>query len=89
MFQEIIGWGTPGLEASVIASLPGQPNQAVLFAYDAGRPLVIRSGKPQEVAPARRVGLFLDPFAVTEGEREVWQLFEAAVDWSVSTEAIR
>ncbi len=89
LFQEITSWGSPGPGALVIARLPARSDQAVLFAYDTGRALVTASGTPPELAPARRVGLFLDPFAVTEDEKEVWQLFEASVDWSVSTEGIR
>ncbi len=89
LFQEITSWGSPGPGAVVIARLPARSDQAVLFAYDNGRALVTPSGTPPELAPARRVGLFLDPFSVTQDEKEVWQLFEASVDWSVSTEGIR
>lgn len=89
LFREITSWGSPGPGALVIARLPARSDQAVLFAYESGRALVTQSGMPPELAPARRVGLFLDPFAVTQNEKEVWQLFEASVDWSVSTEGIR
>lgn len=89
LLQEITGWGTPGPDASVIAHLPGRPNQAVLLAYEDGSRLVVQSATPPIVAPARRVGLFLDPFAVTEVENVVWQLFEAAVDWSSAVEGNR
>jgi hypothetical protein len=89
LFREITSWGSPGPGAVVIARLPARSDQAVLFAYESGRALVTPSGMPPELAPARRVGLFLDPFAVTQDEKEVWQLFEAAVDWCVSTEGIR
>ena len=89
LLQKIMSWGVPGTGASVIAHLPERSDHAVLFAYESGSRLVVQSGTPQKVAPARRVGLFLDPFAVTEDEPDVWHLFEAAVDWSVSTEANR
>jgi ferric-dicitrate binding protein FerR (iron transport regulator) len=89
LFREITSWGSPGPGALVIARLPARSDQAVLFAYESGRALVTPLGMPLELAPARRVGLFLDPFAVTQDEREVWQLFEASVDWCVSTEGIR
>ncbi len=87
--QEVISWGVPSASATVVAHLPGRPDQAVLFAYEVGAKLVRPSAGPTEtqptLAPSRRVGLFLDPYAIHDGEGEIGRLFEAAVDWSVTT----
>ena len=87
MMHRVVSWGRPGAGAAVVAQLPGQPDHAVLFAYDAGKPLVGRTGGEAPLAAARRVGLFLDPHGVTEDSSDVWKLFEAAVDWSVASES--
>ena len=44
--------------------------------------------RDRRVGPGR-VGLFLDPYGVTEDSSDVWKLFEAAVDWSVASESKR
>jgi ferric-dicitrate binding protein FerR (iron transport regulator) len=84
-FKKIEGWGRPAPSASVLASIQDQPDHVVWFAYEAGSPLA-RSGSQ---APARRVGLFLDPYNMTDHSNPIWEMFEASVDWSVSTEANR
>lgn len=77
------GWGCPVAEgAHVLAHLPGQPNRAVWFAYENGAVMAA----PANRAPARRVGLFLDPRSMTDPASPVWQVFETSVDWSVSLE---
>lgn len=82
----MMGWGRPGPGAAVIAQLPGQPERAVLFAYDFAQPLVPHREEQATLAPARRVGLFLDPIATTSDATDGWKLFEAAVDWCVSAD---
>jgi CSLREA domain-containing protein len=69
-------WGNPVPGALRVASLPGQPKRAAIFAYPAGVPM---AGIP---APAKRVGFFahLDtPAALTI---EGLQLLDAAVRWA-------
>ena len=77
LIRGIIGWGRPLDSATLIAHLPEHPEQAIVFAYDAKQML---NDVP---APARRVGLFLDPSGISEQSHDSWQLLEAAVNWSV------
>jgi hypothetical protein len=72
----MMSWGVPGPHAEVIATLPGEPSHAVVFAYDRGVPM---PGLP--AAPARRVGMFLwddTPLTLTDAG---WSVFDAAVSW--------
>jgi hypothetical protein len=73
-----MGWGRPRTTARTIAHLTDHPCRAVLFAYDSDAPMVGLS------APDRRIGLFLDPQRAAESSI-AWALFEAAVEWSVSS----
>ena len=82
----MMGWGRPESAAAVIAQLPGQPEHAVFFAYDSAQPLVSHEGGQPTLAPARRVGRFLDSIPTTSDATAGRQLFEAAVDWCVSAE---
>ena len=77
LLRGIIGWGRPLDSATLIAHLPEHPEQAIVFAYDAQQML---NDVP---APARRVGLFLDPSGISEQSHDSWRLLEAAVNWSV------
>ena len=77
LIRGIIGWGRPLDSATLIAHLPEHPEQAIVFAYDAQQML---NNFP---APARRVGLFLDPSGISEQSQDAWRLLEAAVNWSV------
>lgn len=88
LLQRVICWGRPAPGAFVVAHLPGRPDQAILFAYEAGSPLAGTATAPPGIAPARRVGLFLDPFAATGNQENAWRLFEAAVDWCVGGPAV-
>jgi ferric-dicitrate binding protein FerR (iron transport regulator) len=69
------GWGRPAAEALRIAILDDHPDRAVLFAYDTGEKMMGRK------APARRLGLFLEPTFVDQLDTASWNLFEAAVNW--------
>jgi hypothetical protein len=71
-----VGWGKPAPTATIIMRLH-QSERAGVFAYEAGAALV--EGR----APARRMGLFLDPATVDEKAAAAWSLFEAAVEWCV------
>lgn len=80
LIRGIIGWGRPLDSATLIAHLLEQPEQAILFAYDAQQMLNGFS------APERRVGLFLDPSGIGEHSQDSWHLLEAAVNWCVELE---
>jgi hypothetical protein len=73
-----MGWGVPGENAIVVATLPKDPDKCTIFAYDAGAKM------PEGIAPARRVGLYLFRNTANSLTAEGWALFDAAVDWSIS-----
>jgi hypothetical protein len=49
-----MSWGKPGLGATIIATLYGQPEKAAIFAYEKGATMDYEA-----LAPARRVMFFL------------------------------
>jgi FecR protein len=67
-------WGTPGPTALRIATAIDNPGLSPIFAYERG------AAMQGFVAPARRVGFFLDDSPTTLTD-EGWQLFDAAVAW--------
>ena len=73
-----LGWGMPGTGAAVIASLPGQLNQAAIFCYETGARMAALN------APARRLGFFLTEASASGLTPEGWALFEAALTWSLA-----
>jgi hypothetical protein len=73
-------WGAPGLWASWVASAPGDPTKATLFAYERGAKM------PGGIAPARRVGFFLHDQIATTLTSDGWSLFDAAVRWCIAAE---
>lgn len=76
--QAGMSWGKPGLGASIIATLYGQPEKAAIFAYEKGATMDYES-----LAPARRVMFFLDNDTFSNLAAPGRQLFDAAVDWAV------
>lgn len=77
------GFGVPGGDAVVVANLVDEPQGAAIFAYERGDTMV------GLVAPARRVGYFLDIQASTRLTAEGWALFDAAAQWSAGDCATR
>jgi ferric-dicitrate binding protein FerR (iron transport regulator) len=78
-----LGWGRPMGDVLRIATLDKRPDRAVLFAYDTGKQMIGWK------APARRVGLSLDPQIVNKPDVESWSLFEAVVNWCIEPTADR
>ena len=78
LLRGLIGWGRPARGATRIGRLPNNPDEAVLFSYDTGQEMT------DFAAPARRVGLFLDPTGISVNTTKAWTVFEAAVDWCVA-----
>jgi len=74
-----MGWGIPGEHAIAIAGLCRDPRKCAIFAYDAGVEM------PGLIAPAKRVGFFMFRNTANSLTQEGWALFDAAVDWSMST----
>jgi hypothetical protein len=76
--DQLIGWGKPGLGASIIATLPGQPTKAIIYGYEKGATMDY-----DFLAPARRTMFCLDnatfPFLTKDGLK----LFDAAVKWTM------
>lgn len=73
------GFGVPGGDAAVVATLQDEPQGCAIFAYEQGSTMV------GLIAPARRVGYFLDIQASTRLTAEGWTLFDAAVKWTAGT----
>lgn len=75
--QAEMSWGKPGLGATTIATLYGQPEKAVLFGYEKGATMDYET-----LAPARRTMLFLTNDSFTNLSAIGLRLFDAAVDWT-------
>ncbi|MBV8156813.1 MAG: hypothetical protein JO278_04100 [Dyella sp.] len=75
--QAPMSWGKPGLGASIIATLYGQPDKAAIFVYEKGATMDYES-----LAPARRVMFFLGNETFTNLSGAGIKLFDAAVDWA-------
>ncbi len=69
-------WGVPGPAALTAGVQPGTPARALVFGYEAGTVM------PGLVAPARRVGLFLEDLTASLLTPSGWALFDAAVRWA-------
>jgi len=78
-----VGFGVPNENAVVIASVPGVPDQALIYGYDTGTTLVDGS-----LAPARRVELFLSDDAFPALNEDGVALFDAALSWALDRELI-
>jgi len=76
--QAAMSWGKPGLGATTIATLYGQPEKAAIFAYEKGATMDYES-----LAPARRVMFFLNNDTFGNLSPAGSSLFDAAVDWAV------
>lgn len=72
-------WGLPEPSAQVIAFLPGEPNKAVVFAYEKGVYM-----ESEFVAPARRVFYGLSPQGFGELTSDGVKLFDACAAWALS-----
>lgn len=75
-----MNWGKPGLGASTIATVYGQPDKAIIFGYEKGATMDYES-----LAPARRVMFFLDNETFTNLSPSGLKLFDAAVDWAMGS----
>ncbi|MDB6126310.1 MAG: hypothetical protein JWM35_206 [Verrucomicrobia bacterium] len=72
-----VNWGRPGPGAIVIATLPGELDKAPIFAYEKGATM-----DGENLAPARRVMLFLDNTTFPGLNEAGVKLFDAAVLWA-------
>lgn len=76
--QAAMSWGKPGLGASTIASVYGQPDKAAIFAYETGATMDYEA-----LAPARRVMFFMSNDSYANLSQSGQQLFDAAIDWAI------
>jgi hypothetical protein len=70
-------WGMPSNTAIRVASVPGQPMQLAIFAYENGVQMA------ELPAPARRVGLFVSMTLSATLSPSGGALFDAAVAWAL------
>jgi hypothetical protein len=72
-----LSWGKANANAANVASVTGDANKSVLYAYEQGTGMVgLR-------APARRVGFFLENAAGIQLNTNGQALFDSAVQWAV------
>jgi hypothetical protein len=74
-------WGAPNGNAILVGRPAGSTDRAAIFAYDAGTEM------PGLVAPARRIGFFLEDNTASTLTPNGWKLFDAAVRWATSPAA--
>ena len=74
-----MNWGRPGPGAIVIATFPGELDKSPLFAYEKGATM-----DGENLAPARRVMLFLDNASFPGLNEAGLKLFDAAVLWAAT-----
>jgi biopolymer transport protein ExbD len=72
-----MGFGTPGKEAIVVATVPNEEQKATIFAYDKGTKNV--KGNP---VTAREVYFYLFNGEEINQTDDGWKLFDAAVRWT-------
>jgi len=72
-----MNWGHPGPGAIVIATFPGELDKSPLFAYEKGATM-----DGENIAPARRVMIFLDNTTFPGLNDAGLKLFDAAVLWA-------
>jgi hypothetical protein len=75
-----MNWGRPGPGAIVIATFPGELDKSPLFAYEKGATM-----DGENLAPARRVMLYLDNTTFGGLNEAGLKLFDAAVLWAASS----
>lgn len=80
--QSPMSWGKPGLGATLIATIYGQPEKAALFGYEKGATMDYES-----LAPARRTMLFLNNATFTALSPQGLCLFDSALFWTAGRNA--
>jgi hypothetical protein len=79
--QAPMSWGKPGLGASIIATIYGQPEKAAIFTYETGATMDYEA-----LAPARRTMFFMDNDSFPNLSEAGLRLFDAAIDWTAARE---
>ncbi len=77
--QAPMSWGRPGLGATIIATIYGQPEKPAIWGYETGATMDYET-----LAPARRVMFFLGNDGFANLSPAGLKLFDAAVDWAAA-----
>ncbi len=77
--QAPMSWGRPGLGATIIATIYGQPEKPAIWGYETGATMDYET-----LAPARRVMFFLGNDGFTNLSAAGLKLFDAAIDWAAA-----
>lgn len=78
--QAPMSWGKPGLGATIIATIYGQPEKVAIFGYEIGATMDYET-----LAPARRVMLFMGNDGFANLSADGLKLFDAAIDWAIGS----
>jgi hypothetical protein len=76
------GWGAPAASAAKVATVVGDASKALIFGYHAGAAMALGT------APAKRVGFFAAVGTTGVLNSDGRALFDAAVKWAMSTDAL-
>ncbi|NNP71066.1 hypothetical protein [Acinetobacter sp. Ac_5812] len=77
--QAPMSWGKPGLGATTIATIYGQPEKVAIWGYEKGATMDYES-----LAPAKRLMFFLNNETFTNLSEGGLKLFDAAIQWSLN-----
>ena len=72
-------WGKPNANAASVATLNSDTTKIIIFGYTQG------ASMPGLVAPARRVGSFMNDTTAGSFNTNGWTLFDAAINWATGT----
>ncbi|ENX21784.1 hypothetical protein F892_01022 [Acinetobacter vivianii] len=74
--QSPMSWGKPGLGATIIATIYGQPEKVAIWGYEKGATMDYES-----LAPAKRLMFFLNNETFPNLSEDGLKLFDASVQW--------
>lgn len=77
--QAPMSWGKPGLGATIIATIYGQPEKVAIWGYEKGATMDYES-----LAPAKRLMFFLNNETFSNLSEDGLKLFDAAIKWSLN-----
>lgn len=77
--QAPMSWGKPGLGATIIATIYGQPEKVAVWGYEKGATMDYES-----LAPAKRLMFFLNNETFTNLSEDGLKLFDASIQWLLS-----
>jgi hypothetical protein len=77
LIKNLYAWGKPSPEALSICQVQSDPNRSMVFAYEKGQSMV------RDIAPEKRVAVFIDPTGLNDDAGDQWRFLDAAVGWCV------